>query len=190
MNTAPQPDPIRAHQRSAIAARRVGQGARCACGEARPDALIPGSEPKICAGCQRVQKRKHPTDFHHVAGRRNSAITIPVPVNDHRAVLSPAQFDWPKETLENPTGDELLKIAGSLRGYIDTNSYLLDTLLRPLPEMLEALAKKKWSKTPKKKDDKMKGKRHEGTTDKQKKNAHRSARVSSATKNGARQTSR
>jgi hypothetical protein len=79
-------------------------------------------------------------DDHHVGGRTNSTVTISVPVNDHRAILNSAQYDWPKETLENPHGLELLKAAACLRDFIDTRDYLINKLLRPLPEVLERLA--------------------------------------------------
>jgi hypothetical protein len=45
----PQQDPIAAYARRAQAARRLPKNARCACGESRPEALIAGSKPIICA---------------------------------------------------------------------------------------------------------------------------------------------
>ena len=84
-------------------------------------------------------------DNHHVAGKRNSQVTIRVPANDHLAELSAAQLDWPTETLRNPSGNQLLKIAASIRGYIDAREYLVETL-RPLPELLEKLAEKEGRK--------------------------------------------
>jgi hypothetical protein len=143
MRKSPQRDPIRSHQRKAVAARRVGKDARCACGEARPEALITNSKPLICANCQRKNGGQNIMDDHHPAGAANSPVTIPVPVNDHRAELSTAQYDWPRNTLENPNADDLLKIAASLRGFIDTQQYLLDRLLHPLPEILEMLNEQK-----------------------------------------------
>jgi hypothetical protein len=130
-------DPIAAHQRKAIAARRFGEKAQCACGESRPEALIPDSRPTNCYECDRKKHGKATVDQHHVAGKSNSPITIPVPVNDHRARLSADQYSWPKETRENPDGSPILSTAASLRGYSDTTAYLVETLLNP--EMLEAL---------------------------------------------------
>lgn len=135
----PTRDPIRAYQRDVAAGRRVPDNAQCACGESRPRALIRGSDPVICARCDREAKGKATLDKHHVAGEANSPATIPAPVNDLRAELSPAQYDWPKETLQNPDGSPLLAAAASIRGYSDTNSYLVLTLLVSNPEMLEAL---------------------------------------------------
>lgn len=132
-------DPIAAHQRKTVAARRVGQNAQCACGESRPEALIPDSHPLICASCDRKKRGKATLDRHHVAGKSNSPDTIPVPVNDHRARLTADQYDWPSETLENPAGSPLLVAAASLRGYSDTSAYLVDKFLLGNPEMLEAL---------------------------------------------------
>lgn len=130
-------DPIAAHQRTTVARRRVGKNAQCACGESRPEALVSGSNPAICAVCDRKQRGKTTLDRHHVAGKSNSPVTIPIPVNDHRARFSVDQHDWPRQTLENPNGSPLLAIAASLRGYSDTTIYLLETLLHP--DMLEAL---------------------------------------------------
>lgn len=135
----PPRDPVREEHHRTMAARRVGTDGKCACGESRPEALIPGSKPIICAECQRKQKEKTMMDAHHVAGRSNSPVTIPVPVNDHRAVLSPAQYDWPKKTLENPDESPLLAGAGCIRGFVDTGIYLMERLLLWTADMLEAL---------------------------------------------------
>ena len=77
-------DPERAAKRAAIARRRVGEGARCACGETRPFALIPWSNPMICAECQRQRKGHAVMDKHHPFTEANDPkTTILVPVNDH-----------------------------------------------------------------------------------------------------------
>ena len=135
----PQRDPIGAYQRKATAARRVGKDKKCACAEARPEALIAGSKPTICAACKRKRRGETTEDKHHPAGEANSPVTMPVPVNDHRAELNPAQYDWPKETRENPDGSPLLAAAGCIRGLIDTIFYLIDKLVLWIPEMLEKL---------------------------------------------------
>lgn len=140
MTTQHYSSPIRAHARKSVAARRVGEGSSCSqCGEARPAALIVGRKPMICAECDRKQHERSTTDLHHFAGRANSPVTIPVPANDHRAVLSEAQNDWPRETLCNPDGSPLLAAAASLRGFIDTVLHLIEKGLRWVAEMLEAL---------------------------------------------------
>jgi hypothetical protein len=77
--------------------------------------------------------------MHHVAGKSNHCLTIPIPVNDHRAILSEAQYEWPKATLENPDRSPLLAIAGCIRGLIDVIGYLLDELLAWVPQYLEKL---------------------------------------------------
>ncbi len=135
----PQRDPIVAYQRKATAARRVGGHTQCACGEARPEALIAGSNPTICNACEGKRRGRTTFDDHHVAGKANSPVTIQVPVNDHRARLSIAQYDWPKRTLENLDGSPLLAAAACTRGYVDTNDYLREKLLLRNPEMLEVL---------------------------------------------------
>ncbi len=135
----PQRDPLGKYQRKATSARRVGAESQCACGEKRPEALIAGSNPTICADCERKKLGRKTFDDHHVPGKRNSPVTIPVPVNDHRAELSVAQLDWLKETRENPEGSPLLAAAAGTRGFADTNVYLVEKLLLPNAEMLECL---------------------------------------------------
>lgn len=133
-------DPIAAMKRAETAKRRVGANAQCSrCGERRPEALIVGSKPMECEECSRLQRGMTTTDMHHVAGRNNSAVTIPVPANDHRAELTPAQQDWPEQTLRNPDKSPLLNAAADVRGFIDTLAYLLDKLLGWVPRLLERL---------------------------------------------------
>jgi hypothetical protein len=69
-----------------------------------------------------------------------SRVTVAIRANDHKAVLSVAQYDWPRRTLENPEGCPLVAAAGCIRGFIDTICYLIDELLRWIAEMLEALS--------------------------------------------------
>ena len=133
-------DPIATFERETRAARRVGQGSRChLCGEDRPWALIPGSKPLICAACQRKKLGHSLLDNHHPAGEANDPTTTPIPVNDHRAILSPQQYEWPPETWENPAGSPVLAGAACMRGYCETDNYLVSSLLIPKAEMLEAL---------------------------------------------------
>ena len=74
-----------------------------------------------------------------MAGKANDPITVPVDVNDHRAELSSAQDDWPKETLENPSGCPLLAGAARNRGFVDTSVYLQEKQLIRNAEMMECL---------------------------------------------------
>jgi hypothetical protein len=134
----PQRDPGAAYKRRVAAERRFPPGSRCACGETRPEAFV-SKNPVTCAACDRVSHGKSTLDHHHPAGESNSPITIPIPVNDHRAELSPAQYDWPKATLENRNGSPLLVRAACIRGYIDTSDYLMDTLLRDQAEFWELM---------------------------------------------------
>lgn len=136
----PPRDPRAAYGREAIAARRAGKGRRCAnCGETRPTALIPSSDPTICAKCDRKKRRRKTTDNHHIAGKANNDMTLAIDVNDHRAELSEAQQDWPKKTLENPDRSPLLSGAGHIRGFVDTVAYLMEQVLLWIAEMLELL---------------------------------------------------
>jgi hypothetical protein len=134
----PQRDPVGTYRRKVTAARRVGENAHCACGENQPEALIEACDPTICAACDRTRQGMTPFDDHHFAGRTNSPVTVPIWVNDHRAWLSDKQRDWPLETLENPKRSPFLAAAATIRGFIDTVSYLLKELLW-VAEMLEVL---------------------------------------------------
>jgi hypothetical protein len=137
----PQLDAIRKFQREAITARKAGKNTRCVwCGEARLKALVRSSKPTRCAKCNRQMKDQITMDKHHPAGRSNSKVTVTIPVNDHRAVLSVAQYDWPKATLENTDDCPLLAAAACIRGFIDTICYLIDELLRWIAKMLEILS--------------------------------------------------
>jgi hypothetical protein len=80
-----------------------------------------------------------PLDDHHPAGNANDSTVIPTPVNDHRAKLSPQQYEWPPKTLVNPDGSPIRIGAARLRGYCETNDYLVCSLLIPNTEMSEAL---------------------------------------------------
>jgi hypothetical protein len=135
----PNHDPIKAAKRRSAASRRVGIGARCACGEDRPLALIPGSVPPICAECQRRAEGRTIYDQHHPAGKSNHDFTIPIPVNDHRAELSELQYEWPKETLRNPDQSPLRAAAGCIRGSIETIKCVLENLLAWIARFLEIL---------------------------------------------------
>jgi len=137
-NKLPERDPEAAWVRNATAARRVGVNAKCACGETRPQALIPKSNPTMCHRCKRTKEGKTTMDNHHVFAKANSPVTAPTPVNDHRAELNVAQYDWPKKTRENPDGSPLLAAAGAIRGFIDYIHYLIEKGLAWVARMLEA----------------------------------------------------
>jgi hypothetical protein len=133
----PKRDPEAAYVRDAVAQRRVGVNAKCACGETRPHALVPNRKPTICYHCERKQRGRTTADNHHFASEANSSVTIPVWVNDHRAELSVMQYDWPKQTRENPNGSPLISAAACIRGFIDTILYLIEMGLRWIADMLE-----------------------------------------------------
>ncbi len=132
-------DPIAAFQRESTSSRRIGQFKKCKCGEDRPLALVPGSDPPMCASCDRVNKAQSPFDDHHPAGKANHPTTVPIWVNDHRAILSDAQYDWPDETWRNSSGSPALAVAASIRGYCETNDYLAGELLLRNVRFLERL---------------------------------------------------
>jgi hypothetical protein len=136
----PSDDPTYAYARNAKATRRIGIGAQCSCGESRPEALIRGSDPTTCFACYRQKHGHSISDDHHGAGEANSPTTIPVPVNDHRAVLSVAQYNWPKSTLENPDGCPLLAASACIRGFVDYIYYAIEKHLLWIPNLLEPLS--------------------------------------------------
>jgi hypothetical protein len=125
--------------RKIIATRRTGIGNKCVCGENRPPALNAGSHPTKCEECRRRSKGRTIYDYHHIAGSSNHLLVVPIPVNDHRAVLNAAQYEWPKATRENPDASPLLAIAACIRGFIDALKYLMDELLVGNAERLETL---------------------------------------------------
>lgn len=132
-------DPIGKELRRSRAQRRVGPDSKCDCGESRPAALITGADPMICAKCKRKQKGQSVLDRHHVAGKSNHELTIPVPVNSHRAILNDDMQAWPKETLENPDRAPILAAAACIRGFRDTVILLIDELLVWIADLLEHL---------------------------------------------------
>lgn len=135
----PGVDPSGTLRRKAVAGRRVGVGTRCPCGESRPEALIADGNPLTCAACQRTAKGLKTSDEHHFAGKANNPATISIPVNDHRAILSVRQAEWPKSTLRNVEESPLLAGAACLRGCIDSIAYLTEKGLFWLADMLEKL---------------------------------------------------
>lgn len=131
----PKRDPEAAYVREVTAARRVGRQ-KCACGEDRPEAL---KAIVTCGSCQAKAEGRATVEDHHFAGKANAPTTISVPVNDHRAELTNAQLDWPRQTRENPDGSPLLAAAGRVRGFIDTVVYLIEKGLMWVAATLEAI---------------------------------------------------
>ena len=136
----PARDPERAHMRRKIASRRVGRR-HCPCGERRPRALLADKHPIVCIRCDRKQRRQRTEDDHHIIGIANdSELTIRVDTNDHYADLTTAQEDWPhQKTRHNPDGSPLLRIAASVRGYIDVVWYLIEKCVLWIPDAIEAV---------------------------------------------------
>lgn len=133
-------DPVGHATRRAVARQRIGAGARCACGESCVEKLVVGTNPIICHECQRRNRGQTPIDRHHLAGKANDPVTVPVPTNDHVAVLSEYQRDWPRETLENPAGCPLRRGAACIRGFIDFITYLIDRAVLWTADLLEQLS--------------------------------------------------
>ena len=147
MNRWKPKDPLKAATRRTRSRRLVGKDARCACGEARPEALIRGTKPMRCAACQRKREGKATTDEHHVAGQNNHPLTVTVPTNEHWAVLTVMQSDWSKTMRENPSGCPIMAGAAMLRGAADTIIYLIekgiDWVIR-LMEAVSAFLRQRW----------------------------------------------
>jgi hypothetical protein len=158
--------PHRAAKRRSLAALRLAAAHRaaCACGEKRPFALISGRSPPICFRCERLAHGRGPYEDNHVFGKRNSALTIRYPINDHRALLSVKQYRWPPGALENPSSSPLLEGVARMHGAYDNIEHMLaenrefsaklarleeqlTTLYGPnWPDKLEAAAVKKRAK--------------------------------------------
>lgn len=128
-------DPISAWLRNTRAQRRVGRGAACACGEARPYALISGRSPPICFRCERLAQGREPYEDNHVFGKRNSPLVIRYPVNDHRAIFNVKQLDWTPETLENSNGSPLLGAIARFEGLNDNELHMLADCIAFAPKL-------------------------------------------------------
>ena len=118
-------DPIGAWLRDTRARRRVGSAAACACGEARPFALISGLLPSICFRCERLAHGRAPYEDNHVFGKRNSSLMIRYPINDHRAIFNVKQYRWPPGALDNPEGSPLLEGVARMHGVYDNIEHML-----------------------------------------------------------------
>jgi hypothetical protein len=132
-------DPIGAYVRRAKAERRTA-GRKCSnCGEADPQKLIAKSTPLRCAACVAIATGRPIYEDHHPAGRINNPTTVRIPLNDHHGVLTPAMYEWPIATRENPDQSPVLAAAACLRGLYDTLVYLLGRMLLTVAEFLELL---------------------------------------------------
>jgi hypothetical protein len=147
MNRWQPKDPLKAAARRSRARRLIGKHARCACGENRPEALIRGTKPMRCAACQRKRQGRTTIDDHHVASQNNHPLTLLVPVNEHRAMLTVMQMDWSPTLRENPSGCPVIAGAAMLRGAADTILYLIekgiDWVIR-LMEILSGFLRERW----------------------------------------------
>jgi hypothetical protein len=122
-------DPVTTYVRDAIRKRRLG-GDKCSiCEERRLEALVRRKRRVICAACDRIARGQSPFDWHHIAGRANCPARIRIPVNDHRAWLSPSQRNWPKQVLENPRRSPFVAVTAVLFGFIDICTYLIVTVV-------------------------------------------------------------
>lgn len=131
-------NPIKTDARHARRHRALPKEARCRCGEDDLRCLISTGDGVTCYACQSLKFGRAATEDHHVAGRHNLDMTVPVPNNDHR-VLSDTQHDWPRNTLRNQTKSPLLQAAAAIRGWIDILVLILERTIGWIPGFLEAL---------------------------------------------------
>ena len=75
--------------------RRIGRAAACACGEARPFALISGRSPPLCFRCERLAHGREPYEDNHVFGKRNSPLMIRYPIGQPSGASMQAGDDMP-----------------------------------------------------------------------------------------------
>ena len=116
-------DPVKAWARTMRAQRRAGEEWACSsCKEDRPHAKF----AEVCFECERLARGREPLEDHHVFGRANGKALLRVPVNDHRAELSVAQYSWPPDTLSNPRDCLLREAAARLRGRADLLKYMIE----------------------------------------------------------------
>lgn len=145
-------DPIGGWLRSSRSQRRVGPGAVCAsCGkESRPYALIFGREPPCCYRCDRIVQGRPPYEDNHVFGKRNSDLTIRYPINDHRAIFSVKQYQWPPGALDNPNSSPLLEGVARMHGAYENIEHMLAenvayaAILSQLDEQLTIIYGPRW----------------------------------------------
>jgi hypothetical protein len=95
-------------------------------------------EANLCYECRLKEIGKPQTEKQHFAGRHNDPFSLRVPANEHR-ILSDYQMEWPTDTLRNPTGDPVLKISATIRGWLDLLRLFLERIFGWIPNFLEKL---------------------------------------------------
>ena len=111
------------------------------CDETDPFALT-GVHPGIL--CREHDADRHGRQWieeHHPAGKSNDPCTVPIPANDH-AVLSANQALWPRETLRNPDGSPLLRLAAAIRGWLEILRLIIERAIAWAPAYLGDLDKR------------------------------------------------
>ncbi len=131
-------NPIKTDARHARRRRVLPPDARCACGEQDPRCLIETDHGIQCYACHARDTGRPDAEHHHIAGRHNLAMTVPIPNNEHR-ILSDCQQDWPTTTLRNPDRSPLLQAAAAIRGWLDILVVILERAIGWIPGFLEAL---------------------------------------------------
>ena len=97
----------------------MGAHAECGeCGEKDLRCLNQSRGRILCAECRLALAGKSRYENHHPAGMNNYDFVVPIPANEH-AIMSDFQEDWPRETLMNPRGSILRKVAALLRAVAD-----------------------------------------------------------------------
>lgn len=131
-------NPIKTDARHARRQRALPKDARCSCGEADARCLISTGDGVTCYACQAATAGRSDTEHHHVAGRHNLEMAVPIPNNEHR-ILSDRQQDWPTGTVRNPNRSPLLQAAAAIRGWMDILVLILECAIGWIPGFLEAL---------------------------------------------------
>jgi len=104
------------------------------CDETDPFALT-GTYPDVLCYEHRVRA----FEGQHPPGQHNADVAMRTRGNDHR-IWDEAKKDWPDQTLKNPHGDPLLKIAATARSLLDWFRLLVERLLGWIPEFCERLS--------------------------------------------------
>jgi hypothetical protein len=128
----------RREQRLRALGTRSPQCAAPGCEETDPFGLTGVAPHIVCPEHLADAQGRSRVESHHVAGRHNDPCTIPTLANDHGA-LSALQASWPRETLRNPNGSPLVRMAAWLRGWLDILLVIIDRSVGRIPAGLENL---------------------------------------------------
>jgi hypothetical protein len=109
------------------------------CDEDDPEAFT-GTFPDILCYEHRAEAEGRSwTEGDHPAGRHNdTTVVIELPGNDHR-IKNGLMSEWPERTLRNPDKSPLLRMAATIRGWLNIMWIMIVRGLGWIPAKLEQL---------------------------------------------------